>query len=91
MQLKPERGSATTTIRVSRETQSVIHTLARDSGESIQSIVAAAVEAYRRQRMFDEANAAWSAMQADPLVWQAELDERRLWEATLADGLEDEA
>ena len=48
-----------------------------------------AVEEYRRQRLLDEANAAYSALRGDEREWQEELVERRDWEATLPDGLDD--
>lgn len=48
------------------------------------------IEEYRRQRMLDEANAAYTALRNDEQAWQEELSERRAWEATLADGLDEE-
>jgi hypothetical protein len=40
--------------------------------------------------MFELANAAYAAMRENEDEWQEELRERRLWDATLADGLEEE-
>lgn len=76
------------TVRLKRETKAAIDYLAQESGESVQEIVAKAIEAYRRQRIADMTNAAYAALRADPLVWQQELDERAEWDATLADSLE---
>jgi hypothetical protein len=40
-------------------------------------------------RQFLEAcNAAYTELKQDPERWQEELEERALWEATLADGLD---
>lgn len=45
-------------------------------------------ESARRSRMIEAANAAYAAMRNDPVAWQEELDERRAWDVTLADGLD---
>jgi hypothetical protein len=47
-------------------------------------------EIARRRRFFAECDAAYAEMQSDPALWQQELAERRLWEATLLDGLEED-
>ena len=44
----------------------------------------------RRERFLDAANAAFARLKADPKAWAEELAERKIWEGTLADGLEDE-
>lgn len=50
-------------------------------------IVAAAVEAYRRQQMLAAINAGYTTLRADPAAWATYQDELHGWEATLADGL----
>lgn len=50
------------------------------------TILEKAVEEYRRARFLEEANQAYAALRADPEAWQAELEERAAWDATLADG-----
>jgi hypothetical protein len=75
---------------VKQETKATIMHLARETGESIQEIVAKAVEAYRRQRLMELTNAAYAELRANPSRWQQELDERQEWDVTLADGLDDE-
>ncbi len=79
----------TTTIRVSTRTRDTIHTLAAQAGVSMQVIVDAAVEAYRREQLLDSANAAYAALRADPLRWQALEAERAEWDGTIADGLDE--
>ncbi len=44
----------------------------------------------RRELLLEEANVAYAALRADPEAWREELDELATWEATLADGLDDE-
>ena len=80
----------TTTIRVSGKTRDVLRVLARDSGKAIQDVIDEAVELYRRQRIIEQANAAYAALRDDPEEWQAEIEERAAWDATIGDGLEDE-
>jgi hypothetical protein len=58
--------------------------------ESIQDVVSKAVEAYRRQRLLEQTNAAYAALRADPEGWREELEERELWDNTLADIVDDE-
>ena len=40
------------------------------------------------QRFWDEYNAAYARLRADPEAWRAELQERALWDNTLMDGLD---
>ncbi len=49
-----------------------------------------AIETERQQRFLEEANAAYAALLANPEAWQAELEERTIWDETLSDGLEDD-
>lgn len=41
-------------------------------------------------QMLDDVNTAYARLRADEVEWEAELEERRLWEASLLDGLEDD-
>ena len=50
-----------------------------------------AAEADRRRRLLQLTNAAYAALRTDPSQWQAVQEERAVWEATLADGLEPES
>jgi len=49
-----------------------------------------AVEELRRKYFFEEVNAGFARLKADPDAWEEELAERRFTEGTLADGQEDE-
>ncbi len=42
----------------------------------------------RSEQFFEDVNAAFTRLKADPKAWEEELAERRLWEVTLADGSE---
>jgi predicted transcriptional regulator len=78
-----------TTIRVSEKTRATLHALAREVGAPMAEVVERAIEAYRRQRVLDAANAQYAALRADSAAWAEVQAERAVWETTLADGLED--
>lgn len=81
---------ATTTVRIDVAVQHALRDLARERGETISAVLEQAIEHYRRELMFEQANAAWAALRADETAWNEELEERRLWENTLMDGIESE-
>jgi hypothetical protein len=78
------------TVPISEASHKILLEMASRAGEPIGNIADKAIEEYRRQRLLDEANAAYSALRADTNAWQEELAERQAWDATLGDGLEDE-
>ena len=78
-----------TTIRVSEKTRDIVHDLSRTIGVPMAEILERAIEQYRRQHILDVANAQYAALRADPEAWTEIEAERALWDATLADGLED--
>jgi hypothetical protein len=45
-------------------------------------------EQHRRGRLFDKLDAAYAKLQEDPEAWRSLQDERRVWDATLGDGLD---
>lgn len=55
----------------------------------MQAVLEEALEIYRRKCFLEAANRAYAALRNDAEAWREELEERRLWEGTLADGLED--
>jgi hypothetical protein len=77
------------TVRVRKETQTVLRELAVSEGKPMQTILALALEEYRRQRFLKEANVAYATLRNNPEAWKAELAERKEWDATMADGQED--
>jgi hypothetical protein len=78
------------TVRVMEATQRTLRDLAQEMDKPIQEVVSIAVEAYRRQRLLEQTNAAYAALRADPEGWREELEERELWDNTLADITADE-
>jgi hypothetical protein len=69
------------TIRVSEKTHRNLQELAE--GSTIQAVVEEAVEDLSRKRFFQDLDAGYSALQADPDAWATELEERTLWDDAL--------
>jgi hypothetical protein len=80
---------ATTTIRVDEDTREKARALSCEMGIPIHEVVAKAVDDFRRKQFLAAANAEYAALRADPVAWAELMEERKLWDATLLDGLED--
>lgn len=80
---------SSSTVRVTSETRAAIQELAKESNQSMQALIAGAVEQYRRQLVLQRANASYAALRARPKAWAEEEKERRLWNNSLADNLKD--
>jgi predicted transcriptional regulator len=80
---------ASETVRIKPETHVKLRDIAQASGQSMPDVLEQAVESLRRARLLDESNRAYAELRDDPKAWKAELAERKLWEATLGDDLED--
>jgi len=76
------------TVRITEEAHETLRNLAEKSGESMQTMLDKAIEAYRRHRVLTEANEAYGRLRANSKAWKSELEERKAWEATVGDGLE---
>jgi len=74
-------------LRLDEGTYAGLLTLAAAEGEPPLSVLAKAVMA----RLWSDANAAYARLRSGGVAWDEETAERRTWEATLADGLEDDA
>lgn len=80
--------TATATVRVTADTRATLQQLAQESNESMQSVVAKAVDEYKTNWLLRRTNEAYAALRAQPDRWADEQSERAAWEATLADDLE---
>lgn len=76
------------TVRITETSHKMLQELAEQSGESMQAVLDKALEQYRRQRFLEAANADYAALRRKPEAWKEELEERKLWDQTLSDGLE---
>lgn len=78
---------STTTIRVSEETHAALRALSASTGLTMARLVEQAVGQLRTEAFFVELDSAYDRLAADPAALEAELQERKAWEATLLDGL----
>lgn len=80
----------TVTVRVPSEIRRTLQQLAIESQQSMQSVLAKAVEEYKRRWILQRTNEAYASLRGQPGLWKEEQEERRAWEATLGDDLEDD-
>lgn len=82
--------SSTVNVRITKQTHQQLTTLAKENGVSMQAVLDKAVEAYRRQSFLEALNNDFATLKNKPKEWVEEIEERKLWEQTLADGMERE-
>ena len=76
------------TMRVNARTLQTIRELAARLDKKMNTVVEEAIEQYRRKVFFQKANEDYAALRRDKKAWAQIKEERRLWDATLQDGLE---
>jgi hypothetical protein len=81
---------ANPTACISEKMNALLHELAQDTGKTVEEVLDAAVEDYRRKVFIEKVNAGYAALRADPVAWAEVEAERRAWDATLMDGLDPE-
>jgi len=77
----------TANVRIDIETHEVLKRLAEQDSEPMQSILAKAVERYRRARFLEGANADFAELKKRPKEWRSYVAEREAWDMALKDGL----
>ena len=78
------------TIRIPPETHEELRRLAAARKQPIGQVVAAAVDRLKSDDFWDEMEAAFEDLYADPEAAAAYMAEHRVWDVTLQDGLENE-
>ena len=78
------------TVRVSTRSRETLRRLARQSGTSLQTVLEGAIEEFETRQFLDAANRSYAALRKNRKAWEQELRERRAWDATLSDGLEED-
>jgi hypothetical protein len=76
------------TMRISPGSWKSLKDISDCANESMQAILDKAIEMYRRQWFLEQANRAFAALKANSDAWQAETEERTLWDVAMRDGLE---
>lgn len=79
---------STPQIQLSETSHRILCEIAEKTGQSPTDVHDKALDAYRRKLFFEQLNADYAALRADPQAWAEELEERKLWDATLMDGLD---
>jgi hypothetical protein len=77
-------------VRISSNSYQILKELARDEGQTMQSLIDAALEDLRRRKILEATSQAFAALRANEIEWKEEIAERELWENTLSDGVEKE-
>jgi hypothetical protein len=76
------------TVPISEASYRLLKELAEQTGQTAVDVLDKALDAYRRKLFFDQMNAGYAELRADPEAWAEHLAERKLWDATLMDGLD---
>jgi hypothetical protein len=76
------------TVRISEASHQILKGLAEQTGQTMMEVLDKALDAYRRTVFFEQLNAGYAELRADPEAWAEHLAERKLWDATLVDGLD---
>ncbi len=78
------------TVRISESSRELLRELARRTNSTMQNIIEEALAEYKKRLFWDQAERDFQAMREEPDVWEAEVAEREIWDATLRDGLDGE-
>jgi hypothetical protein len=75
-------------VALSEAAYQLLKELAAQTGQSLPTVLEQALDAYRRKLFFEQLNAGYAELRADPKAWAEHLAERKLWDAALMDGLD---
>ncbi len=76
------------TVGINDASHRMLQELAEQTGQSMAEVLDKALEAYRRKLFFDQMNAGYAELRADPEAWAQHLAERQQWDAASLDGLD---
>jgi len=78
---------STATVRINAKTHKLLQDIKKNSGDSMQAIISKALERYKEIQFWEEVNEAYSKLKANKTAFKDEIEERKLWEKTLFDGM----
>jgi hypothetical protein len=87
---KPSRKKGSPLIRILEPDKVFLECLALERSQSMPEVLSSIIEKYKRQEFFDNIANAYADLRTNGDEWSQELQERKLYESTLADGLKDE-
>src|SRR5438132_3243950 len=76
------------TVTISEKSYQLLKQLAEQTGQTTVDVLDEALDTYRRRLFFEQLNAGYAELRADSEAWADHLSERKLWDATLMDGLD---
>lgn len=76
------------TVCISEESHQLLKGLAEQTGQTMMEILTKALDVYRRKVFFEQTNAGYAELRADPEALAEHLAERKELDATLMDGLD---
>ena len=76
------------TVPISETAHRILKDLAEQTGQTMMDVLDKALDEYRRKVFFEQMNAGYAALRADAEAWDEVEAERKLWDATLMDGLD---
>ena len=88
--MKPARARQTPIARISPRAHALLRKLASEEHSSMQAVLDKAIEHYRRETFIRAANSEFAALKRDKKAWKQEIEERKLWEQTLHDGMSED-
>lgn len=74
-------------VRIDADDKAVLEQLAAKTGESTPRLLHRAVPQLNKQIFFEQMNSGYREMRQDLAAWEAELQERELFEGAIAYGL----
>lgn len=78
----------TTTIRIGKDTHNLLKNLSEETNKSMNLLINEMSVEYQKKVFWNQVNASYEKLKEDKEAWADELEERKLWENTLGDGLE---
>jgi hypothetical protein len=75
-------------VSISEAAHQILKELAEQTSQTMMAVLDKALDAYRRKLFFEQLNAGYAELRADPAAWPEHLAEQKLWDATLMDGLD---
>lgn len=78
------------TVRIGERSHMTLRKIAEDRGVTMAEALDVVVQQWEKDDFFQQLNAAYAALKADEDAWNEELEERRLWDQTLSDGITDD-
>jgi hypothetical protein len=79
---------STPTVRISETSHQMLKELAERTDQTMMDVLDKALDAYRRKLFFEQMNAGYAELLADPEAWAEHSAERKRWDVTLTDGLD---